>query len=288
MKTKNKITGFTVFTYTFVTAVLLLTLLPLIHMIAVSFSKDTFVMQGKVGLFPRGFTVKMYEYVFTERRLLKSYVNTIIYTVTGTILSLSVTAMGAFALSKRRMAFSSFFSAMILITMFFSGGMIPTYLTVKSYHILDSIWAVILPGLVSTWNFIIMRSFFNAFPTELEESGRIDGLNDAGIFFRLVLPVSKAVFATIGLYYAVSLWNAYFTPFIYLNSPDKYPLQLILREILMSGSSNSNTVGVGDVTVVEESLKYATVLVSILPVIAVYPFIQKYFVKGVMVGSVKG
>ena len=226
--------------------------------------------------------------MFEDKRLFHAYGNTLIYTVTGTALSLSVTAMGAFALSKQRMVFSKFFSIMILITMFFTGGMIPTYLTVKNYGILDSIWAVILPGMVSTWNFIIMRSFFDAFPTELEESGRIDGLNDMGIFFQLVIPVSKAVFTTIGLYYAVSLWNAYFNPFIYLNTPDKYPLQLILREILMSGSSNANTVGVGDVTVVEESLKYATVLVSILPIIAVYPFIQKYFVKGVMIGSVKG
>lgn len=285
---KKRITGFSIFTYTFITLIFLLTLLPIIHMIAISLSSDTFVMQGKVGLFPRGFTIKMYEYVFEDKRLFRAYGNTLLYTVAGTALSLSVTAMGAFALSKQRMVFSKFFSILILITMFFGGGMIPTYITVKNYGILDSIWAVILPGMVSTWNFIIMRSFFDAFPTELEESGKIDGLNDIGIFIHLVIPVSKAVFATIGLYYAVSLWNAYFNPFIYLNSPDKFPLQLILREILMSGSSNSNTVGVGDVTVVEESLKYATVLVSIIPIIAVYPFIQKYFVKGVMVGSVKG
>ncbi len=283
-----KISGFSVFAYAFVTLVLLVTLLPIIHMIAISLSGNTFVMQGKVGLFPKGTTLKMYEYVFQDKRLFKAYGNTILYTACGTTLSLTVTAMGAFALSKQRMAFSKFFSIMIIITMFFGGGMIPTYLTIRNYGILDSIWAVILPGMVSTWNFIIMRSFFDAFPTELEESGKIDGLNDAGIFFRLVLPVSKAVFATIGLYYAVTLWNAYFSPFIYLNSPNKFPLQLILREILMSGSSNSNAVGVGDVAVVEESLKYATVLVSIIPIIAVYPFIQKYFVKGVMVGSVKG
>lgn len=285
---KFKISGFSVVTYTFVTLVLLATLLPILHMIAVSLSRDIYVMQGKVGLIPKGVTLKMYEYVFQDKRLFLAYGKTILYTVTGTALSLVVTGMGAFALSKQRMIFSKFFSIMILITMFFGGGMIPTYLTVKAYGMLDTIWAVILPGAVSTWNFIIMRSFFDAFPTDIEESGRIDGLTDAGIFIHLVLPVSKAVFATIGLYYAVSLWNAYFTPFIYLNTPAKFPLQLILREILMSGSSNSATVGVGDVTVVEESLKYATVLVSIVPIIAVYPFIQKYFVKGVMVGAVKG
>ena len=154
--------------------------------------------------------------------------------------------------------------------------------------LLDTIWAVILPGAVSTWNFIVMRSFFDNYPSEIEESGKVDGLTDAGVFFRLVLPTSKAVLATIGLYYAVSLWNAYFIPFIYLNDPDLFSLQLILHELLSAGSSNNATVGVGDVLVVEESLKYATVLVSIAPIMCVYPFLQKYFVKGVMIGAVKG
>lgn len=180
-----------------------------------------------------------------------------------------------------------FFSMMIVFTMFFQGGMIPTYLVVKSYGLLDTIWGVILPGAVSTWNFIVMRSFFDNYPSEIEESGKVDGLTDAGVFFRLVLPTSKAVLATIGLYYAVSLWNAYFIPFIYLNDPDLFSLQLILHELLSAGSSNNATVGVGDVLVVEESLKYATVLVSIAPIMCVYPFLQKYFVKGVMIGAVK-
>lgn len=224
--------------------------------------------------------------VFLDDELL--YCNTILYTLLGTTLSLSITAMGAYALSAKRMVGHKFFSMMIVFTMFFQGGMIPTYLVVKNYGLLDTIWAVILPGAVSTWNFIVMRSFFDNYPSEIEESGRMDGLTDAGVFFRLVLPTSKAVMATIGLYYAVSLWNAYFTPFIYLNDPDLFPLQLILHELLAAGSSNNATVGVGDVLVVEESLKYATVLVSIAPIMCVYPFLQKYFVKGVMIGSVKG
>lgn len=216
------------------------------------------------------------------------YGNTILYTVLGTTISLSITAMGAYALSAKRMIGHKFFSMMIVFTMFFQGGMIPTYLVVKSYGLLDTIWGVILPGAVSTWNFIVMRSFFDNYPSEIEESGKVDGLTDAGVFFRLVLPTSKAVLATIGLYYAVSLWNAYFIPFIYLNDPDLFSLQLILHELLSAGSSNNATVGVGDVLVVEESLKYATVLVSIAPIMCVYPFLQKYFVKGVMIGAVKG
>lgn len=260
----------------------------MIHMLAVALSSDIYVMQGKVGLLPKGFTLKTFGYVFEDERLFRSYGNTLLYTVVGTTLSLAITSMGAYALSGKRMIGHKFFSMMIVFTMFFQGGMIPTFLTIKGYGLLDTIWAVILPGAVSTWNFIVMRSFFDNYPSEIEESGRVDGLTDAGIFFRLVLPTSKAVLATIGLYYAVGLWNAYFTPFIYLSNPDLFPLQLILRELLSAGSSNNSTVGVGDVLVVEESLKYATVLVSIAPIMAVYPFLQKYFVKGVMIGAVKG
>lgn len=285
---RKKITPLDVVLYLFMFVVLAAILVPMLHMIAVSFSSDVYVLKGKVGLWPKQFTTQMYQYVFEDERIFRSYGNTIFYTVLGTALSLTVTAMGAYALSKNRIIFHKFFSLMIVFTMFFSGGMIPTYLVIKSYGLLDTIWAVILPGLVSTWNFIVMRSFFDAYPTEIEESGKIDGLNEAGIFFHLVLPTSKPVMATIGLYYAVGLWNAYFTPFIYLNKPSLYPLQLILHEILSTGSNNNKVVGVGDVMVVDESLKYATVLVAIAPIMAVYPFLQKYFVKGVMVGAVKG
>jgi putative aldouronate transport system permease protein len=274
--------------YLFITAIMLVTLLPIIHMVAISLSSDIYVLQGKVGLIPKGFTTKMYQLVFEDARIFRSYGNTLFYTVLGTVLSLFITAMGAYALSNTRMIGHRFFSMMIIFTMFFSGGMIPTFLVVKSYNLLDTIWAVILPGVVSTWNFLVMKSFFDNFPGEIVESGRVDGLTDAGIFFRLVLPTSKAVLATIGLYYAVGYWNAYFTPFIYLTKPDLFPLQLILREILSTGSSNNAAVGVGDVLVVAESLQYATVVVAIVPIIAVYPFLQKYFVKGVMIGAVKG
>ena len=287
-KKRFSISPLSVFVWVFLIFSLVVTLLPFLHMIAVSFSGDLYVMQGKVSLWPKGFSVKMYEYVFEDTRIFRAYGNTILYAVLGTLISLAVTATGAFVLSKRRVIFHKFFSWMILATMFFGGGMVPTYLTVKNYGMLDTIWAVLIPGAVSTWNFIIMRSFFDAFPDEIEESGKLDGLSDVGVFVSLVLPLSKAVLATIGLYYAVSLWNNYFTPLIYLNNSDLFPLQLILQELLFAGSSNNATVGSGDVLVVEESLKYATIIVSIVPIIAIYPFLQKYFVKGVMLGSVKG
>ncbi len=287
-KKRISFSPFILILYLFMLIVLLVILLPMIHMVAISMSSDVNVLQGKVGLWPKGFTLQMYKYVFEDARIFRSYGNTVLYTVLGTTLSLGITAMGAYALSNKRMIGHKFFSMMIIFTMFFSGGMIPTFLVVKDYGLIDTIWAAILPGLVSTWNFIVMRSFFDNYPTEIEESGRVDGLTDAGVFFRLVLPTSKAVLATIGLYYAVGLWNAYFTPFIYLTKPELFPLQLILREILSTGSSNNAAVGVGDVLVVAESLQYATVVVAIAPIIAVYPFLQKYFVKGVMIGAVKG
>lgn len=167
--------------------------------------------------------------------------------------------------------------------------MIPVFLTVKKLGLYDTMWALVLPGLVSSWNLVIMRSFFMSFPQEVEESGKMDGLTDIGVFFRLVLPVSKASLSSIGLFYAVAIWNSYFSPFLYLETPSKFPLQIVLRSMLIAGTSlNAMVQSGGDMTMIPESLKYATVIVAIIPIIAVYPFIQKHFVKGVMIGSVKG
>ena len=288
VRRQPKDVAFDVVLYLICAVLLILILYPLWFIVIASFSDPSAVAGGHVWFVPVGFTLDGYEELLNQPNVWVGYRNTILYTVLGNTISLSITAMGAYALSAKRMIGHKFFSMMIVFTMFFQGGMIPTYLVVKSYGLLDTIWGVILPGAVSTWNFIVMRSFSDNYPSEIEESGKVDGLTDAGVFFRLVLPTSKAVLATIGLYYAVSLWNAYFIPFIYLNDPDLFSLQLILHELLSAGSSNNATVGVGDVLVVEESLKYATVLVSIAPIMCVYPFLQKYFVKGVMIGAVKG
>ena len=212
--------------------------------------------------------------------------NTVVYTALGTAIALITTAMGAYALSRRQLVGQKLYTALITFTMFFSGGLIPTFLTLKSYHMLDTIWAIVLPGAVSTWNLIIMRSFFVSYPKEIIESGMIDGLNDASVFFRLILPTSKAILATIGLYYAVGYWNSYLPALIYLNDSTKYPVQLLLRQMLVSAATQMNELS--DTVIVEESLKYASIVVTALPIICVYPFIQKYFVKGTMVGSIKG
>lgn len=271
-------------------AVVVATVYPFVYMTAVSLSKDVYVMKGEVSLWPKGLNFKMYEIVLSDPRIGSAYVNTILYTVAATVLSLALTTAGAYAISKKEMMFHKTFTMMIVFTMFFHGGMIPTFLVVKSLGIVDTIWGMILPTAISTWNLIIMRTFFQGLPKELEEAGRIDGLNDLGIFFRIVLPLSKASLATIGLFYAVGMWNNFYSALLYLRTPDLFPLQVVLRNIVLAGqvaSSDVTSVG-GDSLVVEESLKFATIIVSTVPILLLYPFLQKYFVKGVMIGSVKG
>jgi putative aldouronate transport system permease protein len=200
-----------------------------------------------------------------------------------------VTSLGAYALSKKDMMFHKTFTYIIVFTMFFGGGMIPTFLVVKSIGLIDTIWGMVLPTAISTWNLIIMRTFFFNIPHELEESGKIDGLNDIGIFFHIVIPLTKAVFATIGLFYAVGIWNNFYSALLYLRSENLFPLQVVLRNIVLLGqvkSVNVTSVG-GDNLVVGDSLKFAVIMVSTLPILVVYPFLQKYFVKGAMIGSVK-
>ncbi len=283
---KRRISVLDVVIGAFLLLVVVMVLFPFLHMLAVSLSGNAYVMAGQVSLIPKGFTLDMYKHIMKDGEFFMAYANTIQYTVVGTGISLLITSMGAYALSRRNMVGNRFFTILVTITMFFSGGMIPTYLVVKEYGLLDSMWAVVLPAAVSTFNLMVMRTSFEAFPEEIVESGKMDGLNDIGIFFRLVVPTSKAIFATIGLYYAVSLWNAYFIPFIYLNDPDLYPLQVILQQMLAAGASEINAVE--EEFIVEQSLKYASILVAIAPIVAVYPFLQKYFVKGTMIGSVKG
>lgn len=270
--------------------VVVITLYPFLHMLAVSLSSDVNVMKNNISFWPKGFNVNMYELVLGDPKIWTAYKNTLIYTMLGTIISLVVTSTGAYALSRRDMALRKSFTMLIVITMFFSGGMIPTFLVVRSLDMVDTIWGMVLPGAVSTWNLILMRTFFSGIPKELEESGRIDGLNDIGIFMRIIVPLSKASFATIALFYAVGMWNNFISPLLYLRTPDLFPLQVLLRNLVLAGSASSGDVtGIGgDNQVVEESLKYATIMVSTLPILAVYPFVQKYFVKGAMIGAVKG
>lgn len=274
--------------------VVLMVAFPVIHMISVSLSGTLDVMTNSVGFLPKvdgkfGATLGVYKYVLEKPLIFTAYKNTIIYTVLGTAIALFVLSTGAYALSKAdRLPGGKVLNILVLITMFFGGGMIPTFLCIKWLGMLDTIWAIVLPHAFGAYNCIIMRSFFQGFPKEIEESGRLDGLNDIGILWHLVLPTSTAVLATIGLFVAVSQWNGFMGPLLYLNDEAKYPLQMILRQVVMESvmeefeSSGRNT------NFAENSVKYATIAIAVIPIIAVYPFLQKYFVKGVMIGSVKG
>ena len=286
---KQRFNWFDVLNGIFLTLVVFLCLYPFVYMLAVSFSGAGPIAEGRVWLFPVEFNLEMYKYVFQDGRIMSGYKNTLIYVTLGTATALLVTSLGAYALSKRNMMLNKTFMMLVVFTMFFNGGMIPTFLVVRDLGLLDSIGAMILPGAVSTWNLLIMVTFFRGIPQELEESGKLDGLSEMGIFFRIVLPLSKPVLATIGLYYAVGIWNGFLGPLIYLRDSDLYPLQLHLRNIVLAGelTSSEGPIG-GEFVIVENALKYAAIMVSTLPILLVYPFIQKYFVKGALIGSVKG
>lgn len=265
-------------------------LFPFIHMAAVSISSAEYVTSNRISFWPKGIHLDAYKSVLKDNRILIGYKNTLIYVTVGTTLSLIFTTLGAYALSRKGLVFGRTFMLLIVFTMLFSGGLIPNYLVVRSYGLLDTRWAIILPSLVSSYFLIIMRTFFQGIPSELEESGKIDGLSDLGNLWRIVLPLSKPVMMTIGLFYAVQIWSNFFSALIYIRDASLYPLQVTIRNIVLIGQVSDTTVttAMGDKPIVLESLKYAVILVGTLPILLIYPFIQKHFVQGATLGSVKG
>jgi putative aldouronate transport system permease protein len=291
MKIKKSVGShiFDTFNYLFMGFLVLSMLVPFIHVAAVSMSSAGPVIQNKVTIWPVGFNVESYKKILTDPYILTSYKNTLFYTAFGTFINLILTAMTAYALAKKKMIFRNGFTMIIMFTMIFNGGMIPNYLLVQKLKLIDTLWAVVLPGAISTWNLMVMRQFFMAIPESLEESAMIDGCNDIQIFYKIILPLSKASLATIGLFYAVGHWNSFFLPLIYLHSKSKYPIQIILRSMVIEGNLQSvQTQNASEAATVVQNIKYTVIMVATLPILAVYPFIQKYFVKGSMVGSVKG
>lgn len=287
---KSKFTIYSVFKYLFVLFISFIIIYPLLHILAISFSSPANIMSKKISFFPRGFNLTAYRIVFSNKSLLISYWNTVKYVTLGTAISMVITTCGAYSLSRGKKLYGyKFFTIMILITMFFGGGLIPEYLTMKMLGLLNTTWVIVLIGAVSAWNLIVMRTFFVSIPQDLQDSGRIDGLNEYGILYYIVLPLSTPILATIGLFYGVGLWNSYFVPYIYLKDPVKYPIQVILKQLLIAGTNVSQeaALGMGDNLILGESLVNATIIVSIIPIIVLYPFLQKYFVKGIMIGSLK-
>lgn len=268
-------------------------LYPMYYMVIVSISDGYYVSRGMVHWYPMGVNFEVYKSIFNYHLFIRAYGNTILYTVVGTAINMVMTILCAYPLSRRELYGRNFLTAVITFTMFFSGGLIPSFLLVNSLGLRDSMWALILPGAISTYNMIVMRTSFQAIPADLHESAYLDGANDITILTRIILPLSGAMLATIALFYAVGHWNSYFNALIYLDSREKYPLQLLLRNIVIQGSDTEmlNFAGTSTEsasTIVTQNYKYAAIVVAVLPILCVYPLIQKYFVKGVMIGSLKG
>lgn len=269
---------------------MLLTVYPLIYVLFASIS-DAGSLMGYKGMLwrPLGFSLDAYTNVFRNPMILKGYGNTLFVVLMGLVLNITLTAFGAYALSRKSLQYRKPLMLFIIFTMFFSGGLIPLYLTVKGVGLIDSLWSLIIPTAINTFNLILMKTAFEAIPDALEESAKIDGANDFVILFRIVLPLSMPVVAVMLLYYGVGHWNSWFNAMIFLQDRSLYPLQLVLRGILLQGEASANSgASDDDAAMLAATLKYATIIVATVPILFVYPFLQKYFVKGALIGAVKG
>ena len=279
------------------TLILFIVAYPLYWVIISSFSDPTAVSAGKVLLRPIGFTLKGYAEVFKNSQVMRGFFNSIVITFVGVCVNLAVTLPTAYALSRDNFSGKKPITVFYMITMFFGGGMIPTYLVVKNMQLLNTIWALVLPGCLSVYNMIVARTFFKSnISEELYEAGEIDGCTQSRFFFQIALPLSKAIIAIMVLYYGVGHWNSYFSALLYISDQDKYPLQLVLRNILITNQtalSQTATTAAARAALQEQQqlidvMKYSLIIISSVPVLIMYPLVQKHFVKGVMIGSVKG
>ncbi len=273
--------------YLIMILVLLTCLVPFLYMIAVSLSDPNAIVNNMVGLIPKGINFEAYKQIFTYPNFFKAYGNTIFYTLVGTLISLVLTTLFAYPLSKNFLWGQSFAMKMVVFSMFFSGGLIPNYLLVSNLGLTGTRWAMLLPFAINQFNLIILVNFFKTIPAEIEEAALIDGLGYFGILQRIVVPLSKAALATVGLYTAVFFWNDWFNGLIYLNT-SQFPVMLFLRNIVNGTSMLGDAAGSSDKATIAISIKSAVIITSTLPIIILYPFLQKYFVKGLTIGSVKG
>ena len=271
---------------------MLIVLIPLVNIVASSFSSPGAVSSGKALFWPVEFSLDGYKTVFQNKMIGTAYFNTFFYTVVGTMINLAMTMMAAYALARKNLPYKGFFMFLFTFTMLFSGGTIPNYMLIVNLKLYDTRWAMLLPGAISVYNMIIARTFIQNIPNELYEAASIDGCSDARYFFTMVIPLSVTLLSVLTLYYAVAHWNSYFDAFLYLTNRKLYPLQIVLREILIANSINANEV-VDDLTMsakqgMADLLKFSLIIVSSLPVLVLYPFVKKYFLKGVMIGALKG
>lgn len=277
---------FTIVNVVVLTIVSFVTLYPFVNIVAKAFSSSGHIMAGQVNLVPRGFTTYTFQAVMSDSMFWTNYRNTVVYTVVATAIAMFLTTTFAYAISKRHLKGRNALIGIAVFTMFFTGGIIPNYLVINALGMKNTIWAIVLPNAISVFNLLIMKSFFENFPTELEEAAAIDGLSTYGIFGRVVLPLSKAVIATMILFYAVTFWNGWFAAFLYMDRPELYPVTVYLRNLL-AAATGTESLG-SDSVQIAANVQSVTMLLTVLPIVCLYPFIQKYFVSGVMLGSVKG
>jgi putative aldouronate transport system permease protein len=288
MKVSRGMKAFRIFNLAFLLVVVFLTVYPFLNIVAQSFSSEGFINSGQVNIVPRGFNVETYKLILADSMFWNNYGNTVLYTVVATAISMVLTTTFAYAIAKKDLKGRGFFIGIAVFTMFFNGGLIPNYVLISSLGMRDSIWAVVLPNAISVFNLLIMKSFFENMPRELEEAAAIDGLTQYGVLFRVVLPLSKAIVATMVLFYAVANWNSWFTAFLYLDRPDMFPVTIYLRNMIAgvttAGSAGGTVENVGQIAA---NIQSVTIVLTVIPILCVYPFVQKYFFSGVMLGSVK-
>ena len=278
------------FNVIFLAAVAAVTILPFIYVLACSFATEKEILEKPFFIIPSEFQFESYKYIFSSATLPRAFVNTVYITIVGTIIALFFNITLAYPLAKQRIMGRNVILSLITFTLVFGGGMIPTFLVIKGLGLIDSLWSLMLPGAISTWNLIIIKNFFQGIPAELEEAAKIDGAGDMRVLWQIVLPLSKPMLATFALFYAVGFWNSYTSALLYINDLDKWTLQIMLRQIIMlangaiDGSEFDETVARPP----SESVQMAVIVFGTLPILCVYPFLQKHFTKGVMVGAIKG
>ncbi len=272
------------------TGVVIVTLYPFLNIVARSMSDQAYIIAGEVSLLPKGFNLASYEHEMSDAMFWRNYRNTVFYTAVATAVALVLTTTYAYVLSKKHIKGRNFLIGIAVFTMFFNGGLIPNYILVTSLGLKNSVWAIALPNAISVFNLLVMKAFFESLPLELEEAGAVDGLNTYGILLRIVLPLSKAIVATMFLFYAVSFWNSWFSAFLYMDRQELFPVTVYLRNLIAgsTGAENAGAISETDEAQVDATIKSVTIVLTTLPILAVYPFIQRYFVSGITLGAVKG
>jgi putative aldouronate transport system permease protein len=271
------------------TLVVVVTLYPFANILARSFSQTEFIRSGQVNLWPKGFNLTTYGRVMSDPMFWTNYRNTVVYTVVATAIAMVVTTCYAYVLSKKHLKGRAILVGIAVFTLFFNGGLIPNYVLVSSLGLRNTIWAIVLPNAISVFNLLVMKAFFESLPTELEEAAAVDGLNTYGILLRIVLPLSKAVIATMVLFYAVTFWNSWFSAFLYMDKLELFPVTVYLRNLIAGATSGTDQTAASDASLqIAANIQAVTIVLTMLPIMLVYPFIQRYFVSGVLLGAVKG